>query len=412
MERDQAYIKEGKVFRIGFRGFPDKQVGEVRTDAPAAFAYFESRFQLIERKVETLEREVEQAENKGSYLMRLVHLKESLSTFDGIGDFEALYVRLEQLEKELRALIAANRINNLKIKRAIVEEAEAYAGSTNWKEDTEKMKELKSRWIKTGNVDPAYEEDLNRRFSAVVDVFFAQKQAHYRLKFQQAQSKLPQLRQIIYKAKKTASLPPDEARKVLKSLQDEWKKVGKVPGQPAQALYKEFQRICNRAFRQRDRKEVDVSLVLKERGQMVEEMEALARLHTPTELNISRVATLQRKWKQLPFITDEKNKELTRSFYNAGNLIMERYALIGMAKEKFPFFEDMDWEERLRVKIDLLKELLVQDENELESLQRSKGMDKSRLSDPKISKQSRKVFAKKRLLNDLQGELRKNKSLY
>src|SRR5690606_2021032 len=223
---------------------------------------------------------------------------------------------------------------------------------------------------------------------------------------------ISQLRQIIYKAKKTASLPPDEARKVLKSLQDEWKKVGKVPGQPAQALYKEFQRICNRAFRQRDRKEVDVSLVLKERGQMVEEMEALARLHTPTELNISRVATLQRKWKQLPFITDEKNKELTRSFYNAGNLIMERYALIGMAKEKFPFFEDMDWEERLRVKIDLLKELLVQDENELESLQRSKGMDKSRLSDPKISKQSRKVFAKKRLLNDLQGELRKNKSLY
>src|SRR5690554_1005408 len=116
MERDHAYIKEGKVFRIGFRDFPDKQVGEVRTDASAAFAYFESRFQLIERKVETLEQEVEQAENKGSYLMRLVHLKENLTEFDGIGDFEGLYARLERLEEQLRALIAANRISNLKIK--------------------------------------------------------------------------------------------------------------------------------------------------------------------------------------------------------------------------------------------------------------------------------------------------------
>lgn len=415
MERDHAYIREGKVFRTGFRDFPDKQVGEVRTDAPAAFAYFEGRFQLIEKKVEALEAEVEQAENKGSYLMRLVHLKENLSEFDAIGDFESLYIRLEQLEKELRALIAANRINNLKIKQAIVEEAETYAGSTNWKEDTEKMKELKGRWIKTGNVDPAYEEDLNRRFSAVVDVFFAQKQAHYRLKFQQAQSKLPQLRQIIYKAKKTIGMPSDEARKVLKSLQEEWKKVGKVPGQPAQALNKEFQRICNRAFRQRERKDVDVAAVLKEREQMVEEIEELARLQTPTEQNIGRVAILQRKWKQLPFVTDEKNKVLTRSFYNAGNLIMEKYALIGLAREKFPFLDDMDREEQLRVKIDLTKELLAQDEKEMEGIQRKHGKpehDKAKFNDPRISKQSRKIFAKKRLLNDLQGELRKNKSLY
>lgn len=416
MERDHAYIKEGKVFRIGFRDFPDKQVGEVRTDAPAAFSYFESRFELIEKKVAAIEREVEQAENKGSYLMRLLHLKENLTEFDGIGDFESLYARLERLEEELKALIAANRISNLKIKQAIVEEAETYAGSTNWKEDTDKMKDLKSRWIKTGNVDPPYEDDLNRRFSAVVDVFFAQKQAHYRIKYQQAQSKLPQLREILYKAKKTISLPPDEARKTLKLLQQEWRNVGKVPGPPAQALNKEFQRVCNRAFRQRERTEVDVTTVLRERGQMVEEMEAIARLHAPTATNMSKVAALQRKWKQIPFITDEKNKMLTRSFYNAGNLAMEKYAIIGKAKERFPLLDDMSQEEQLRVKIDITKEVLAQDEKELESLQKSTGKTivsgTDKVSDPRISKQSRKVFAKKRLLNDLQGELRKNNSLY
>lgn len=415
MERDHAYIKEGKVFRIGFRDFPDKQVGEVRTDASAAFAYFESRFQLIERKVETLEQEVEQAENKGSYLMRLVHLKENLTEFDGIGDFEGLYARLERLEEQLRALIAANRISNLKIKQAIVEEAEMFAGTTNWKEDTEKMKELKSRWIKTGNVDAAFEEDLNRRFSAVVDVFFVQKQAHYRIKYQQAQSKLPQLRQILYKAKKTIGLPSDEAQKALKLLEEEWKSVGKIPGPPAQALNKEFQRIRNRVFRQRERKDVDVSTVLKEREQIVEEMETLARVHTPTGINMSRVAMLQRKWKQLPFITDEKNKMLTRSFYNAGNLITEKYAIIGKAKEKFPNLEDMGYEEQIRIKIDLTKELIAQDEQELDSLQQSiqkKDVGANKPSDPRISQQSRKVFARKRLLNDLQKELRKNNSIY
>lgn len=416
MERGHAYIKEDKVFRIGFRNFPDKQVGEVRTDAPAAIAYFESRFLLIERKVETLEKEVEQAENKGSYLMRLVHLKEHLTDFDAIGDFEGLYVRLEKLEEELRGLIAANRINNLKIKQALVEEAEEFAGSTNWKEDTEKMKDLKSRWIKTGNVDPEYEEELNSRFSAVVDVFFAQKQAHYKAKYRQAQTKLLQLRQILSKAKKTLGQPVDEARKELKLLQDEWKRVGKIPGQPAQVLNKEFQRICNRAFRQSDRRDVDVAKVLQEREQMVEQVEALVRLQTPTEADIERVVALQRKWKQLPYIADEKNKLMTRSFYNAGNLIMERYAIIDMAKRKFPSLAELDREEQLRIKINLAKELLAQDEKELENLQCNIGKAGTgkinKVSDPRVSKQSRKVFAKKRLLNDLQSELRRNKSIY
>src|SRR5690606_26921671 len=135
-------------------------------------AYFEERFKMAENKISDLETAVETAENKGSYLMKLIHLKEYLANIDALGDFEALFVRLENLEQMLNELITQTRANNLIIKRDLIKEAEKMRGSSDWKENTEKFKELKAQWIKTGNVEKEHQEEINRQFSEIVDDFF------------------------------------------------------------------------------------------------------------------------------------------------------------------------------------------------------------------------------------------------
>ncbi len=50
-------------------------------------------------KVASLEKAVEESENKGSYLMKLIHLRENLAKFDALGNYPALFDRLDAVEK-------------------------------------------------------------------------------------------------------------------------------------------------------------------------------------------------------------------------------------------------------------------------------------------------------------------------
>lgn len=414
---DYAYVKEGKVFRKGFRNFPDKQIGEIKINETESIAYFKNRYAMAEKKVEALEKEIEEAENKGSYLMRLVHLKEYLVNFDGIGDFDILYTRLEHLEEQLKALIAVNRANNLILKRKLLEEAEALEGSENWKEDTEKFKDLKGRWIKIGNVEKEYEEAFNHRFSSIVDVFFAKRQAFYKEQHRQVQKKLFQLKQILRNAKKAVHKPSYEARNELRMLQEEWKRVGKVPNKATKALNKEFETICNKAFRQsgsptRGREEGEIAEIVKEKEQMVEKAKKIAAIPAPSAAHIEEIHALQQAWKQKKVIPQEQNKLLAKAFYNACNLTLERHYIINLAQEKYDDFALLSQQEKLKIKIQLTTDLLARDERELKVFQEnlekvnSGADDTNRLVSARFNQQIRKVFTKKKLLQMFEKELK------
>jgi hypothetical protein len=73
-----------------FMGYPDRQIGEVKQSVEASVKYFRDRFETAIQKVDELYKLVEEAQNKGSYLMKLLHLRQYLIEFDGLGDYPAL----------------------------------------------------------------------------------------------------------------------------------------------------------------------------------------------------------------------------------------------------------------------------------------------------------------------------------
>src|SRR5690606_34747459 len=105
-------------------------------------------FLTVKEKVETLKKDIEENQNKGSFLMKLIHLRDSLMHYDALGDFVPLIKELNQLENYLEEIIKANRRRNLEIKKGMILEAEALMTSTDWKKTAEEFKNLKLRWIK------------------------------------------------------------------------------------------------------------------------------------------------------------------------------------------------------------------------------------------------------------------------
>jgi hypothetical protein len=71
----QGYIANGKVYLNAFLQQPAKEIGLVKETEEAALAYFSKRFDTLTAKVHALIAELEAAENKGSYLNKIVHEK-------------------------------------------------------------------------------------------------------------------------------------------------------------------------------------------------------------------------------------------------------------------------------------------------------------------------------------------------
>lgn len=420
-DNEYGYVKEGKVFRKGFRDFPDRIIGEIKTDEESSISYFKDRFQVVETKVETLENAVEEAENKGSYLMKLIHLKDYLIKIDAIGDFESLFQRLEVIEERLIELIAESRANNLLIKEALIEEAAVLKGSTNWKEDTDTFKDLKGRWIKTGNVEKQFEENLSRQFSEIVDDFFKRRQEYYQGKHRLVQNKLFKLKQVLSSAKLASKKSGFEARKELRFLQGEWKKVGKTTGNLSRSLNEEFKTINNLVFQNRgtsygdgiSKDGGDLADVLKVKKEMVERIKTLSEIESPSKANVEEVKSLQRDWKSKGMLPKEQNKTLSEAFYAGGSLVLEKHFILNLAMNKYKEFESLEEKEKVEIKLQITKDLLSRDQNELEIFRENlekvnpHSQDSNKLIKIKLSQQARKVSVKKVLVEKYTEELKR-----
>ena len=172
MEHPYGYIKDNKVYLREFLNQPDRVIGEVKEDEASTIKYFEDRFTTLKEKIAQLKKDIEENQNKGSFLMKLVHLKDSLLEYDALGDFVPLIDELEQLQEYLEDIIKKNREKNLEIKKGLILEAEALKNSTEWKETAEEFKNLKMRWIKTGPVEKEFEEEMEESFNNAIDTFF------------------------------------------------------------------------------------------------------------------------------------------------------------------------------------------------------------------------------------------------
>jgi hypothetical protein len=412
MKHSFGYIKDGKVFLKGFLGGEDREIGEVKGDEASTLRYFEARFALLQEKVAQLKDAIQENQNKGSFLMKLIHLKESLYESDALGDFASLIAELEEQEAFLTEIIQGNRSKNLEIKQGLIQEAIALQESTDWKETTEKFKELKLRWIKTGPVEKDVHEELEEQFNQAVNYFFGQRQEFYDQLTLQAEVNIKVYESLLQQAREAHDLPDAKmAFDISKRIQKEWKAAGKVPAERRQPIWDEFSRLNNRIFSRYKRTlnpgpEMHPRELLRKIEAMVEELKKLAHQPTSQEITV-RAKAIQEDWKKLPM---RKPKEATlpaRSYQFFMDIIFEKAFLEKLGRSKYADFDAKPIEEQQQIKAAILKDLLHRDQSELETMQNNS--DNFRVETPdfemmmkkKVSSLKRKIDVKNYVLKQL-----------
>ncbi|MFD2037203.1 DUF349 domain-containing protein [Belliella marina] len=415
MEHPYGYIKDNKVFLKGFLNQPDRVIGEVKEDEASTLKYFEDRFATVKEKVENLKKDIEENQNKGSFLMKLIHLRDSLMQFDALGDFVPLIDDLNKLETYLEEIIKVNRERNLEIKKGLILEAEALKDNTEWKETTEEFKNLKLRWIKTGPVEKEFEEEIEKTFNTAVDTFFDNRKQFFESLALQAEENIKIYEDLVRQAQEAFNNPDaKKAFEISKRIQKEWKTSGKVPAEKRQPLWDEFSKLNNRIFSRFKREmqsgpRLNPREVLAKMEAIAEEMKRLAHLES-SPMTVSQGRKLQNEWKPLSQTRPRDANLISRNFIFYSEIVFEKSFLKKLALSKHSDFREKPEEEQTKIKISIIRDLIHRDESELRTVKENAANFTS--SEPdfeimlrrKISAFRRKIDVKNFILKELSNK--------
>ncbi|MBB4603257.1 hypothetical protein HNQ93_003021 [Hymenobacter luteus] len=386
--RRYGYIEGDQVWLRPLLDLPARQVGQVKESADASLIYFAQRFNLFRTKVEDLLQKIEESDNKGSFLMKALHLKEQVASYDALGDFESLHRRLTEAEESIKVTINRNREKNLATKIGLIQEAEALHDTIDWQGGSEKLKDLRQGWIKTGPVEKHLTDELETRFQAAVDAFFARKKEFLAEKKAMTNRVYDRYKELIHKSEALQnSTEFEETTRKLKQLQQEWKEIdGTLPRKQANDLWTRFRAAHNHFF---ERLKVHIESKRQEpataggggggednlsrKRALVAEAQAL--LNQPMSQAVARAKELQAAWKKVGPVRGEESDRVWEQFILACDKVFEMSALEHYIRKRQPAgpAESNSPRDQANLRIQALRDFIKFDKQEQEVLEENLG---------------------------------------
>ncbi|MBC6991586.1 MULTISPECIES: DUF349 domain-containing protein [Hymenobacter] len=382
--RRYGYIEGDQVWLRPFMDLPARQVGQVKESEEASLRYFAQRFEVFRGKVEELLTKIEESENKGSFLMKALHLKEQIAAYDGLGDFESLHRRLTEAEESIKVTIARNREKNLATKISLIQEVEALQHTIDWQTATEQLKELRQTWIKTGPVDKQLTEELETRLRVAIDHFMVKKKDFFADKKAMANRVLDKYMDLIRQSESLQNSEDFEGTtKKLKQLQQDWKEVGgSLPRKQANDLWTRFRAAHNHFF-ERLKEHISTKRVESSRDTQMEDnlsrkralvAEAEALLNRPMSEAVAKAKELQMAWKKVGPVRGEESDRVWEQFLLACDKIFELSSLEHFIRKRQPTGSEPGTpEDQVNVRVQALRDFIKYDRQEQEALEDNLG---------------------------------------
>ena len=226
------------------------------------------------------------------------------------------------------AAVRAARAENVKNKEALIAEAEALAESTDWARTAERLRAMQAEWRAAGPVTRAKSDELWGRFRAAGSRFFArQKEDRTRRRAERAKN-LARKQALCAEAEALAeSADWDRAASEMKRIQSEWRAVGSVPKDKADALALRFRQAADRFFeRYKNREALETAVRVSERESMCAALDALAAGGPETGGTVvEQVRAAQAAWRAAPPLSGPRGAALQARFTAGVEAVVEAW---------------------------------------------------------------------------------------
>ncbi len=393
-------ILENHIYLNAWGSYDERSIGEVKGDEDRSIKYFEDRFTDMNAKVKKLEDEIENSQNKGSFLMKLIHLRNLLGTHDGLGDYEALETRLKTQEKKLQELIEQNRKRNSDIKKALIVEITTASEKINWKEATQEIHDIKAKWIKTGNPKEEDQEELEQNFWSVIDSFFEKKKEFYEDKKRLGDKRKKAYHTLVEEAKNASNLIGEAKNDKINELKAKWEEVGNIQKEEYSPLLRAF----NYNLTVQPSRSKSTPFDLDKIFGTIDDYAAGKLKYGFKQLEALKIQL--KDYRPL----DQEGKTRRQDAFERIQVLLERDFIDKLALKRFKNFRELEKPKKQKIRIAILQELINRDKGDLEKYQENSANFSSPkggmmdLVEKKISQQQAKISVKEKLLSIMESE--------
>jgi hypothetical protein len=245
--------------------------------------------------------------------------------------------RKAEFFKEMKKQFA----ENAEKKKALVEQAQALAESTDWKSTSDKLIALQKEWKDIGYVPRKMGNQLWNDFITACNHFFEARNAANSGTRNEQRENLEKKQSIITQLKELAETAAEDAQEKVHELTDEFNKVGHVPFKDKDKIYKEYHDALDKVYdklhisvarRRLDNFKNNLKNVAKrgedaidnERGRLMRRYEQLKQEITTYENNLGFLNIASKKGNSL---VDEMNRKVQK-LKNEAELVRQKIKTI------------------------------------------------------------------------------------
>jgi hypothetical protein len=363
--------------------------------------------------------------------MQILHLKDSLLTFNAIGPFESLQEKLLDAESRINELIAQNRVKNLEVKKTLLENAREQMQNEDIRDAIRQMKEIRFNWMTVGSIDPEQAPNLESDFQTLMEQFNIIRDQYNEERRIEIDIRYQKLQIILETAKSLNTYPPEVEQSYFKfrKLEDEWRAVGNIPKEMFNPLQMEFKRIkktiakfARKGPPSRGPKPIYIPKFippqeqplydnLKYRMALIEEGQGLLKMDLRMANEYAK--ELQSRWKTAGQIPDKYKSEIFAQFNNISDRIFESSYLARVVNTKYPHFRTMAPMEQLEAKMETMDEIIMKEDMTVKMTQaefqfmspEERNTEENRAKFARMNTSLRKLKMKTKIHSELRREL-------
>jgi hypothetical protein len=411
-----GFVRDNELYRTGIKGAEAIFLKSISEETEAeVIAHYEEQFKKLRAQFIELENRIFGTENKGSFLAKLINLRNLLSSHQGLGDYDTIFTKIDLYESQIKEIITVNRERNTEIKKALLVELEEALKSNDFHEVGEAIKDIKLRWLKIGSVDASIKDEVEGKFASLTKSFYDKRQSFFDDKKMLVESKMNKYDEILLALEKI--MKNDGLHLYISKVdqfQKDWKEIGRIPEIEYQQRNAKLKEYCDLFYSElkKDRKKSvskeDLKGNFRLKQIVLEELKELDGLSLHSDVKV-RLEEAKRVWKTTGKVPKGEVDNLNKSYIQLLDSISERLFIFQLASRKFKGFPKKTAEERNKILIKIVNDLLYRDKNELETFKENmdnmhmnKGTFVDMLQD-KLKNQERRVLSKQEILKSIKN---------
>lgn len=278
------------------------------------------------------------------------------------GRLEAAKDKFFERKREHQEDLSKEMLQNLDLKMEIVEKAEKLAAADDWKKATDEFKELMEQWKKIGRTMHDKNEELWKRFTEANNVFFERKKQNFELIHKEQEDNYNAKMALVEQAETLKENTDwNETTQAFTGLMEEWKKLGRVPKEKSDEIWKRFNEARDYFFNNKRKNFEEFKLSLDDN--YAQKLALLKRAEDLQDSTQWREATdelneLMTEWKKIGPVPRKHSNAIwerflaaRRNFFNRKDENREKRRHIVEKKEKERLNQTAGFVEKIRAEL-------------------------------------------------------------